>query len=293
MNFKGLTDNLNELFQRKRIRASELLNCNCMSSNTQEWRQDMEVRVWSSYTDDERNMSSARPNRVVINTEELICKLKIPEQPNKMEKSVNDLLLMKEKPLLPTRNNKLAEQGGGPKRPGLLRAEPIRLQRPPTSNNIKKFKEVFASSSSESSEYCNDRAPVFGGWISDSSDENSYGELCLSILGSMECDHDYGGEEGAKPFAAANNDGSVSNPQSHSEGQGESKSRRPSWSSDDDDLQEAVFFSGQLTPYVDSEHGKDSVWEENENSLLTSRDFFEFSKDIPPSERLVWKVAVL
>jgi len=299
MSFKELADNLNELFRRKLMRTSELLNCSCMSSNTQEWRQDIEERVWSVYSDDERKMSSARTSRVeikIITNEELFCKLKTPEQPKKLGKSVNDFSFITEKPLLPTRNNKLAEQGGGPRRPGLLRAEPIRLLRPPTSIKIKKLQQVrpnwnlrprefvFASSNNESSEYYDDRAPVFGGWMSDSSDINSCAKLGLSILGSIESDRDYGGEEGAKPFVAANNDGSVSNALSHSEGQGEDKSRRPSWSSDDDDLLEAVFFSGQLSPYHDSDHVKDSLLEENENSLQlidAKRNYAEFSVEIP------------
>jgi len=243
---------------------------------------------------------------VVIKNEDLFNKLKVPKQSKKMGKSANDFLYNIEKPLLPARNNKLAEQGGGPKRPSLLRAEPIGFQRPPTSITTKNQKHVrlksksrqreefvFASTSNESSEYYDDRGPVFGGWTSDSSDKNSSARLHLSLLGSSESYREYGGEEGAKPFASVNNNGSVSNAQSHSEGQGEDKSRRPVWSSDDDDLQEVVFFPGRLSPFFDSDHVKRSLLEENENFLHlidANRNESEFSKNIPRPERLILKV---
>jgi len=271
MNFKGLVDTLSQLFHRKRIRT-----CYCMSSNAQDWRQDMDERVWSICTNDERKMSLERTSRVVIKNEDLFNNLNIPEQPKKMGKSVNDFLFRMEYPLLSARNNKFPEQGGGPKRPGLLQVEPIGLQRPPKSIKIKNQKHViiksnlrqrdlvFASTSNESSEYYDDRGSVFGGLTSDSSDRNSCARYCISILGSS--DREFGGEEGAKPFAGVNDDDSVSNAQIHREGLVEKISRRPVWSSDDDDLQEGVFSPGLLSPF-DSDHVKRSPLGENENFL--------------------------
>jgi len=306
MNFKGLADNFNELFHRKRIRTPSLLTGYCMSSNTPAWRRNIEERVSSIFTDDDdRKMSLERPSRVVIKKRELSRDIKISEHPKKMAKSVNNFSLRAKKPLLPARNNKQADQNGGPKRPGLLRAEPIGLRRPQISIKIKKQKQVrsnsnlrqsefmWASTSNESSEYYDDRSPVFGGWSSDSFDRNSSAKLCLSILGSIESDHDYGGEEGAKPFATVNNDGYVSNTQSHSEGQGEGKSRRPMWSSDDDDLQERVFFPSHLSPYLDLDYGMHSLMDENKISVnpnYANKNLSECPKDIPPSERLLSKV---
>jgi len=274
MNFKGLAENINELFHRKRTRTSALLNRHCMCSNTWEWQKDIDERVWSIYTDDEeKKMSLTRPSRVIKNQK---LNLKIPENPKIRGKSVSDFSFKAEKPKLPARDNKLTKQEGVPKRPGFLRAEPIGLKRPPTSHKIDKHKHVrmnlmshrefvFVSPSDDSSEWYDDRGPVFGGWTSDSSDKTSCARLRLSILGSSESYREYGGEEGAKPFAGLDyNDDSKH--QSHSEGQGEDKSRRPVWSSGDD-LQEVVFFAEQFSP-LDSDHATHSLSRENEDCLI-------------------------
>lgn len=160
----------------------------------------------------------------------------------------------------------MVKEGGGPKRPGLLRAGPLTLRRSPKPS-IKLQDQIDAgkkanlistaflfSSSSPPSEHYDDRSSVFGGWFSDSSSKNSCARLCLKKLGSSDGDRSYGGEEGAKP-AFSINDRSISQSNSLSEGPAELENKRPQWTPDTDDLPEVIVF---FTP-SESEHSSSSM----------------------------------
>merc|ERR1719513_131221 len=183
-----------------------------MSLSTLKCRQHkIPDRVSSTSKDeDESKISLTSPGLLVDNNEQskmshLFCNRKIVKSPTKLVKTLS---LRTEKLWLPSRNDKVLEIGDGPKRPGLLRAEPIVLLRPTASvipqeekearfkANLRERAFVFSPSSSQSSEYYDDRSPVLGGWSSDSPGENSCSKLCLRKLGSSESDRDYGGEEG-------------------------------------------------------------------------------------------------
>jgi len=106
-----------------------------------------------------------------------------------------------------------------------------------TSPQLRKM----TSASTISSEYYDDRSPVFHRGLSTSSSVCT--KLALSRMGSMEDDNQYGGEEGAKPM------GSFSSLHSRarvfSEGQSQYEDKRPIWSpkSSNEQLPEILMLS--------------------------------------------------
>jgi len=125
------------------------------------------------------------------------------------------------------------------------------------------------SSCSQSSEYYDDRSPVFGGGLSDSSYfGGSKPRGGLSRIGSINSDSQYGGDEGAKPVDwMKENSTSVQRTLIHSEGQVQEEDRRPSWTVDEvQNLQTAVLLSPHSTKeYVSAKQLSTEIFEELEN----------------------------
>jgi len=263
------------------------------------------ARVSSTFRDDDEPKMSLPSSRTIVANHD---DLKLPhnlynrvEKSIKIVKAMNDSSARKEKLRLSAPNKQLVEKAGGPKRPGLLRAGPIEVRRGPTSDitqqkngarfkaNLKDTVYVSSATDSQSSEYYDDRSPVFGGWTSDSSDRSSGSRFRLSKLGSSESDRDYGGEEGAKQFDYVNNRDLSSHAPALSEGPAEEENKRPEWSSDSDEP-EVIVFRGQLSPSVDLHFINQSHSEENEISLWNlaqSKEELEVLGDIPSSPELL------
>jgi len=306
MSFKLLAENFDEVRNRKPTRPSTSISPNscCMSLSSQKCNQDISKDRVSPKNDDERKMSLPSSRTIVANHDHL----KVPNlvcsragKPIKMVK-VNDSSVRTEKSWLPALNNQLVKKGGGPKRPGLLRAGPIRVRRepdsviPPQENearfkaNLKDVVYVSSATDSQSSEYYDDRSPVFGGWTSDSSVRNSCSRFRLSKLGSSESDRDYGGEEGAKQFDYVNNRELSSHAPSLSEGPAKEENKRPEWSSDNDELPEVIIFHKQSSPSVDLHILNQSHSEEKEisvDNLSQNEEELKFLGNIPSSPELL------
>jgi len=303
-----LADNLDEVLNRKRTRPSTWIffyGC-CMSRRSQKCNQDKSRdRVSSTFRNaDERKMSLPSSRTIVADHDYL----KVPhifchrgEKSIKIVNSLKDSSIRKDKSRLHAPNKWLVEKGGGPKRPGLLRAGPIEVRRGPasviTQKNEARFKAnlkatiyVSSATDSQSSEYYDDRSPVFGGWTSDSSDRNSCSRFRLSKLGSSESDRDYGGEEGAKQFDFVNNRDLSSHAPSLSEGPAEEENKRPNWSSDNDELPEVIIFHRQSSPseglhFLDHSHSEEK--EISDCNLAQYKERFDVLGDIQLSPELL------
>jgi len=281
MNIKRLANNLYEMFQRKQDNSNGFLN-SCRASSKPGCKVDLKHRVSSKWTThDERKISVTIPNPFKAKNKD--CIKEADELPIKIN-CANDYPIPARNSYLPPESATLVKEGGGPMRPGLLRAGPLKLRKSPKPSfqipgrkdardklNLPSATLLF-SSSSPSSEYYDDRSAVFGGWFSDSSSKNSFARLRLKTLGSSDSDRSYGGEEGAKP-AFTFNDRSLSQANNLSEGSAELEIKRPQWTPETDDLPEVVVFftpsvSGHSSSSIQSHLPMPASSKEKRNSLL-------------------------
>lgn len=260
MNFQRVVKSLTDLFHRKPNKPATLRNGCCTPVKKLERKGELNDRVLSNWTEhDEREISLSRPEILAVKLEEskkqnIFDNARKNSNSIKIVKFASDFPRPKENSWLPTRGKKMFEAKGGPKRPGLLRAEPITLKKPRLPVSLHEQDEAIVnanfvfSSSSQSSEYYDDRSSVFGGWLSERSGKNSRAKFSLNKLGSSDTERDYGGEEGAKPFGRLSyGKVSIDSPnsrfKSYSEGPRAEENRRPRWSSENDDLPEVIIFS--------------------------------------------------
>lgn len=306
MSFRRLADNLKH---RKQNEVATFLDGCRKPSSKLEYREVItDDRVSSNYKeDDEKKMALTSQNVIEAKHEESskpIFLSKFANHPTNTIKSVNDFSTLPEKSWLPNRDMELVDKRGGAKRPGLIRAQPIALRKPPKpirfqesfdariKDNVQN-KVIMISSSSNSSEHYDDRSPVFGGWSSDSLSKKSCARLCLDKLGSSDSDRDYGGEEGAKPFEKVINDSVASIAQSYSEGPAD-ENKRPQWSENDDNPELILFGAPRINEESSSseilELAKQQPLDEKENSvhiISSPTKDLEGPKDISADEEFL------
>jgi hypothetical protein len=250
-----------KLFNRQRNKSRAVHSCN-MRLKKKDSKKNLNVRISSTWMEyDEINPSLSTPSRLQVEHEEtlLFGDIQTIEKPIKTtDLSTDSSIITTEKLWQISRENKIVEKEG-PKRPALLRSEPIAIYRPPSSARLHQMNQgrikqnllnrsPMGSSGSKSMEYYDDRSPIFDGWSSDTSSRNSCTDLCLNNLGSIESYSDYGGDEGAKPFGSLKNS-SVSQAKSYSEGRIEEENIRPQWNREDDIVPEVIhLFKG---PFID------------------------------------------
>jgi len=290
MNIKRMANNIYEMFQQKQDTSGTFLESFRFPCNSKS-KVNLNDRVSSKWTEEnERNMPVTEPiiflaGKEKSNEANHFWNFQTDDKPNKNVQLSGNFAFTAENSRI-SRRSKTSNNEAKPKRPGLLRSGPLTQQRQPKPPFKLHYKEdtweksnlpsraFLLSCSSQSSEYYDDRSPVFGGCWSDSSSMSSMNRLCLNKLGSSDSDRSYGGEEGAKPAFSINSNRSIFRGDSLSEGPAELDAKRPQWTPTRD--QELSFFftpstSGHSSSSMDSHLRMSPSSKENSTRILPTR----------------------